>query len=294
MSSMTSVLTAAPRAARARDVDATTCAPSRTIQRPPTMTSRTSAAVAQKIAPAGGTPASRTESSAIVVRSASAPALDPPAVVDAEARVAARGRRREQLRRAVAPALAARPGARRARRRAPPRAGRRPRASRCRAPGARPRRRARAPARCRRRGRARSSGRGRRSRPRRAEQRDVRGVGVRRVDRGEALAQRAGVVRGSASAWRRDARARTRSRPAARRRARAAARRAAAAQPATTRAPAGSTARTLWIAAPAPSSADDALGPRLGARVAKPRAAAVQVARVEQHDPDPGLAPRRR
>jgi len=43
------------------------------------MTTRTSAALAQKTAAAGGVPASRTESSAIVVRSASAPAsIRPP------------------------------------------------------------------------------------------------------------------------------------------------------------------------------------------------------------------------
>ena len=66
------------RSSRATSID--TCAPSRTIQRPPTMTSRTSAAVAQKTVPSsGGVPASRTDSSATVVRSASAPAaIRPP------------------------------------------------------------------------------------------------------------------------------------------------------------------------------------------------------------------------
>ena len=80
MLSIASVLTApsASRSSRATSID--TCAPPRTIQRPPTMTSRTSAAPAQKTAPSsGGAPASRTESSAIVVRSASAPgAIRPP------------------------------------------------------------------------------------------------------------------------------------------------------------------------------------------------------------------------
>ena len=69
-------------------------------------------------------------------------------------------------------------------------------------------------------------------------------------------------------------------------------RRAALRRPAaTTAAAAGSTARTLWIAAPPRRAVElrHALGPRLGARVAKARAAAVQVAGVEQDDPDPGL-----
>ena len=62
---------------------------------------------------------------------------------------------------------------------------------------------------------------------------------------------------------------------------------------ATTRAASGSTARTLWIAAPTRAdgrSADrvHALGPRGGVAVAEALDAAVQVARVEQRDPQPG------
>jgi len=72
-----SIDVAASRSAAATSIDM--CTPSRTTQRPPTMTSRTSAALAQKTAAAAGVPASRTESSEIVVTSARAPAaIRPP------------------------------------------------------------------------------------------------------------------------------------------------------------------------------------------------------------------------
>ena len=70
-----------------------------------------------------------------------------------------------------------------------------------------------------------------------------------------------------------------------------------AAHSATTRADSGSTARTLWIAAPTravgrSSSRVHALGPGVGVGVAEALDAAVQVARVEQRDADARLGGR--
>ena len=129
-----------------------------------------------------------------------------------------------------------------------------------------------------------------------AEQRDV-GVGqVRRVDGGEVARPARRRRPAPRSACGRARRGTTRSRrgcsetwacsgrPSNARRRRAAL--------------AGSTARTLWMAAPtraAPGSiARDALGPRVRARVAEALDAAVQVARVEQRDPHARRRPPRR
>ena len=161
------VMARAPRAARGRR-RSTRAAPSRTIQRPPTMTSRTSAAPAQNTVPSsGGVPASRTESSPTVVRSASAPGAMRPAVGQPEAGVAARRRRGQQLGGRVAPALAGGQAlVELDRARLLEQVDHRVRVAAQREPGA-ARRRARGPGRCRRRGRARSSGTGRPWRPRR-------------------------------------------------------------------------------------------------------------------------------
>ena len=193
-------------------------------------------------------PARRTPSSETVARSASAPGSSRPAVGPAERRVAVRGRGAQQLAARGGGRARRWPAARRARSRAPPRTGRSRPASRCRRRAARRRRAAAARARCRRRGRARSSGTGSRSRrPRRAARRpsSVTCVAWTAVKRSR---QRAGVgeQRGRRAAVRgqallvlgrllgdvrvqRPLRAPTRRRP---------------------RADSGSTARTLWIAAP--------------------------------------------
>ena len=251
------------------------CRPSRTTHSPPTITSRTSAAVAAntrltrvprpRCPPAHGVEPERREVGERARREAAASGQPERGVAAGRGGVeqaAPRGGRRGRRSRA----------ARRAPPRAPPRTGRSPHGSRSRRRAPRrvrePSRRADAV------GEVALGGRAEAAPSRRAaEQRDVVVGQVRRVDRGEARAERAGV---GEQRGRRDARGRRgspRSPSAARRRGRAA---AAAGGPRRRRpAPPGSTARTLWIAAPTRAGRArervDALDPGTASRSVKRR-----------------------
>ena len=151
------------------------------------------------------------------------------------------------------------------------------------------RRRAGGPARCRRRGRARSSGRGNvaPAPPSSATSSSVRCVAWTAVKRGPSAPASASSAVGVHAVARRGS---PRSPPAARETC-ACSGRPPSAHSATTRAASGSTARTLWIAAPtragprSASASTRSAHASAASRSRKRSDAAVQVARVEQRDP---------